>query len=465
MQEGGCVMDNQTQGQPTAVPKAQGKPSAARATQAGKDPTARERRARWEWVQASIWTDRMLAALENGVKGNVWFSLVDKVYNPKNLWAAWCKTARNKGSAGVDDITIEQYEREAEANLAWVAGQLRAGQYQPEAIRRTHIPKPDGTMRPLGIPTVRDRIVQGAIRQVIEPIFEKEFAPHSYGFRPGKGCKDALRRVNQLLEDGYAHVVDVDLKSYFDTIPHEPLMERVRERVADGRVLKLIESFVTARIMDDLAEWTPTAGAPQGAVLSPLLSNIYLNPLDHQMAAAGYEMVRYADDFVILCKSKQQAQAALDAVTAWTAQAGLALHADKTRIVDARTGPFEFLGYRFENGRRWPRQKSLVKLKDAIRLKTGRNDGRALPVIIGDVNRTLRGWFGYFKHSDKRVFPGVDKWIRGRLRSLLRRRLGLRGKGRGADHQRWPNAMFAGQGFYSLQAAHARACQPMKVAH
>jgi RNA-directed DNA polymerase len=415
----------------------------------------------------------MLEALENGVKGGTWFSLIDKVYKPANLWSAWCKSARNKGSAGVDQITIQQYQLEAEANLEHLAVQLRQGSYQPRPIRRTFIPKPDGTQRPLGIPTVRDRIVQGAVRQVIEPIFEKEFAAHSYGFRPGRGCKDALRRVDQLLGSGHRYVVDADLKSYFDsegrspdrTIPHDRLMAEVGRRVADGRVLKLIESFLTARIMEGLDQWTPVAGAPQGAVLSPLLSNIYLNPLDHLMAAAGFEMVRYADDFVVLCQTKEQAEAALDAVRSWAAQAGLTLHPDKTRIADARTESFEFLGYRFDRGRKVPRGKSMAKLRDAIRAKTRRNNGRALEVIIQDVNRTTRGWFGYFKHSHRTVFPKVDGWIRGRLRSLLRRRHKRRGKAKGTDHQRWPNAFFARQGFYSLKEAHARAGQPMQVAH
>jgi RNA-directed DNA polymerase len=435
------------------------------ATQGGANPPAGERRARWSWVQASVWTDRMLEALENGVKGGVWFSLIDKVYRPANLWSAWCNTARNKGSAGVDQITIQQYEREVQANLEHLAEQLRQGSYQPKPIRRTYIPKSDGKQRPLGIPTVADRIVQGAVRHVIEPIFEKQFAQHSYGFRPGKGCKDALRRVDQLLKDGYEYVVDADLKSYFDTIPHDRLMAEVGKRVADGRVLKLIESFLTARIMDGLEQWTPMAGAPQGAVLSPLLSNIYLDPLDHLMAAAGYEMVRYADDFVILCRTKEQAQVALETVKAWAAQAGLTLHPDKTRIADTRVEPFEFLGFRFDRGRRWPRDKSMAKLKETIRAKTRRSDGRALLVIVQDVNRTMRGWFGYFKHSHRTVFPSVDSWIRGRLRSLLRKRQKRRGKAKGADHQRWPNAFFARLGFYSLQEAYGRACQPMKVAH
>jgi RNA-directed DNA polymerase len=260
-------------------------------------------------------------------------------------------------------------------------------------------------------------------------------------------------------------VVDADLKSFFDTIPHDLLMKEVAKRVADGRVLKLIESFLEANIMEGLEQWTPAAGAPQGSVLSPLLSNIYLNPLDHQMAGAGYEMVRYADDFVILCKTKQEAQAALDAVAAWTAKAGLTLHPAKTRIVDSRIEPFEFLGYRFERGKRLPRNKSMVKLRDAIRTKTRRTDGRSLLVIIADVNRTLRGWFGYFKHSYKTTFPSIDGWVRGRLRSILRKRHKGRGKGRGNDHHRWPNADFIEQGLYTLKHAHARACQSVKAAH
>lgn len=435
------------------------------AKQAGDTLDTSKRRSRWPWVEASVWTDRMLAALENGVKGDVWFSLIDKVYKRSNLWSAWCATARNKGVAGVDQITIEQYEREVEANLERLAQELKLGTYQPKPIRRTYIPKADGTQRPLGIPTVCDRIVQGAVRHVIEPIFEKRFASHSYGFRPGRGCRDALRRVQALLDEGYHYVVDADLKSYFDTIPHQRLMEQVQKQVADGRVLKLIESFLKANIMEGLEQWTPTAGAPQGAVLSPLLSNIYLDPLDHHMESAGYEMVRYADDFVILCKTKEQAQAALEAVQTWTAQAGLMLHPQKTRIVEAPVEAFEFLGYRFNRGRRFPRRKSEVKLREAIRRKTGRTNGQSLPVIIENVNRTLRGWYGYFKHCHHTVFSEADGWVRGRLRSILRKRHKRRGKGRGRDHQRWPNKLFDTLGLYSLRQAHARQCQSVKAAH
>lgn len=456
-QEGGSVKEGPAQNEPAEVPTGD--------KQAGEADARRAGTGRWAWVEAAVWTERMLTALETGVKGGVWFSLIDKVYNPRNLWSAWAKAARNKGSAGVDGVTIDRYEKDVEANLSRLSEQLRAGSYQPKPIRRTWIPKADGKMRPLGIPTVGDRIVQGAIRHVIEPVFEKEFARHSYGFRPGRGCKDALRRVDELLRSGYRYVVDADLKSYFDSIPHDRLMQEVAKRVADGRVLKLIEAFLKARIMEGLDQWTPAAGAPQGAVLSPLLSNIYLNPLDHQMAGKGYEMVRYADDFVILCRSRQQAEEALEEVRRWTAGAGLTLHPDKTRIADARQESFEFLGFRFEKGRRWPRDKSKRKLRDAIRLRTPRTSGLSLRTIIALVNPVLRGWFGYFKHADRRAMNEVDGWVRMRLRSILRQRQKRKGRGRGADHQRWPNAFFAEAGLFTLELAHRAACQSMKMAH
>jgi RNA-directed DNA polymerase len=402
----------------------------------------------------------MLQALEQGVKGNCWFSLIDKVYKPANLWSSWSKVAANKGAAGVDHMTVKQYERDVEKHLGHVAEQLKAGTYQPRAIRRCHIPKPGSKdTRPLGIPTVQDRIVQGALRHVLEPIFEKDFARHSYGFRPGRGCKDALRRVQELLDDGYTHVVDADLKSYFDTIPHDKLMQRVREKVADGRVLKLIESFLTQGVLEGAEQWTPFAGAPQGAVLSPLLSNIYLNPLDHQMARLGFQMVRYADDFVILCRSSEEAEQALEQVRQWTAQAGLTLHPEKTRIVDERVEGFDFLGYHFGQGQRQPRKKSLSKLKDSIRAKTPRQSGHSMDRIIVSVNQTTRGWFGYFKHSRRETFAPLDAWIRMRLRSILRKRHGGSGRGHGLDHRRWPNKYFARAGLYSLLQAHKLACQ------
>lgn len=443
-------MTRPTETPPTHVPET--------ATQAG------EIRARWAWVEPSVWTDRMLAALERGVKGGVWFSLIDKVGSPANLSAAAAKVAAGGGAAGVDHVTAETFTRQLDRNVEKLAAQLRDGTYRPQAVRRVNLPKPGTTeTRPLGIPTVRDRVVQGALRHVLEPIFERHFAEHSYGFRPGKGCKDALRRVDGLWKNGHRYVVDVDLKSYFDTIPHDKLMDEVRRYVVDGRVLELVESFLKAEILDGMQHWTPESGAPQGAVLSPLLSNLYLNDLDHQLARAGFEMTRYADDLVIQCRSRDEAERALAMVQTWTAERGLTLHPTKTKIVDAETEGFEFLGYRFvkQRGehRRFPRPKSLAKVRATIRGKTKRTDGRSLCVIIADANRTLRGWWEYYQHSHRTVFGNLDSWVRMRLRSLLRRRRGLRGRGRGADHHRWPNAFFAERGLFSLKTAHALAVQ------
>jgi len=403
----------------------------------------------------------MLTALEQGVKGGKWFSLMDKVYALPNLRKAFARVQANGGAAGVDHQTVESFQNRLEENLDQLAQALREGSYRPQAIRRVWIPKPGGKeKRPLGIPTVRDRVVQGALRAVLEPIFERDFAAHSYGFRPNRGCKDALRRVHALLKEGCCWVVDADLESYFDTIPHQQLLERVKTKVSDGRVLSLVEAFLRQQVLETATGWTPEEGTPQGAVLSPLLSNIYLDPLDHHMAEAGFEMVRYADDFVILCHSEGEARRALEGVQQWTAMAGLKLHPDKTRIVEAtQPGGFDFLGYHFEQGRRWPRAKSLRKLKDALRQKTGRTNGHSFASIVADLNRTLAGWFEYFQHSHKSTFPTLDGWVRMRLRSILRKRLGKRGRGRGRDHQVWPNAFFTEHGLFSLATAHALARQ------
>lgn len=414
------------------------------------------------WVEASIWTERMLAALENGVKGGKWFSLIDKVARQRTLEIAWQKVAANKGAAGVDGQSIERFGYKASAYLEELSESLKSGTYRPQPVKRVEIPKGPGKTRPLGIPAVKDRIVQTALKLVIEPIFEKEFEETSFGFRPGRGCKSALREVDRLIKNGCTHVVDADLASYFDTIVHDRLMALVETRISDGRVLDLIRGYLKQDIISGLKRWTPIGGTPQGAVISPLLANLYLHPLDRLMRSKGYRMVRYADDFVVMCPSPDTAQSALAVISAWVAANGLTLHPDKTHVGDC-TVPgqgFEFLGYRFEAGRRWVRRKSLNALRDRIRTKTRRTRGNSLKHIIEDLNPMLRGWFGYFKHANSNVFKSVDGFIRRRLRSVLRKQQKRPGMGHcRKDHTRWPNAFFAERGLFTMTEAHALASQ------
>lgn len=417
-----------------------------------------ERKAPRYGAEPEVWTERMLTALEEGVKGGKWHSLIDKVIRKETLELGWQKVKRNRGSAGVDGVTVERFERRKEKNLTWLEEQLKAGTYQPEAVKRVEIPKERGKTRPLGIPVVRDRVVQNAIRMVIEPIFEKEFSERSYGFRPGRKAQEALRRVDELLKQGYRYIVDADIKEYFNTIPHEPLMKLVAKHIADGRVLDLIEEYLNQRIMSGMKVWKPTQGTPQGAIISPLLANIYLHPLDKQLEELGYEETRFADDFVIQCRSQQEAEQALETVKLWMAAAGLELHPGKTKIANlTETGSFEFLGYRFERkqGRdfRWPREKSIAKLRDAVRSHTPRTSGRSLEQVIGNVNRVVRGWFNYFKHAHRNSFPDQDKWIRQRLRAILKKRRKRPGCPKGADFQRWPNEFFHTRGLFSMVRA------------
>jgi RNA-directed DNA polymerase len=398
----------------------------------------------------------MLSALVNGVKGGKWFSLIDKVMAPTTLKAAWHKVRANKGAAGVDGLSIGRFAAKADLYLNELAAALREDTYRPQAVKRVEIPKGDGKTRPLGIPTVKDRIVQQAVKLAIEPIFEAGFCDGSYGFRPGRGCHDALREVDRLIKEGNTFVVDADLRSYFDTIPHERLMARVEEKVSDGRVLDLIRGWLKADILKGLEKWTPDGGTPQGGVLSPLLANIYLTPLDRLMASQGYRMVRYADDFVILTGSREEAAAALALVAAWVTENGLTLHPEKTRVGDCRQPGegFDFLGYRFEAGQRHVRSKSLQRFKDAIREKTRRTRGQSLEYVIADLNPMLRGWFGYFKHAHHFIFSTLDGLIRRRLRALLRKQEKRPGLGLCLDdHRRWPNAFFANAGLFALHAA------------
>ncbi len=414
-----------------------------------------------------VWTERMVAALDGRVEGG-WFSLMDKVTAMNTLWRGWDRVRRNAGAAGVDQVSVDRFERTAQTRLLGLQSALTSGSYRPDAVRRVDIPKGDGKTRPLGIPTVPDRVVQAAVLEVIEPIFEHQFEARSYGFRPGRGCKDALREVDEWLRKGHVHVVDADLKSYFDTIDHKRLRNLLHERIKDGSVLELIDRFLRQQVISDIGSWQPEEGTPQGAVLSPLLANVYLHPLDRLMRESGYVMVRYADDFVVLCGDADTARKALAQIQDWVCRAGLTLHPDKTRIADLSEegGHFDFLGYRFVRTQgqlqRRIKPKKLTALKAAIRELTPRRSGLATQVVVAQLNRMLKGVYGYFKHVSSRLTrhgPNSDlSLLDGRVRYRLRRMLAQRQRtcrsGRSVQaHTRWPNTFFQSLGLYSMQAA------------
>ena len=451
-QEDGCEMTRRRDYTPETVPFA--------ATPAGEPPAIAQ------WANSFVWTDRMLATLgcvhqhSGQVRGGKWHTLIDKVFSPHNLMSASGHVIGNQGAAGVDHQSTSGFALRECEELRHLEHELRTDTYRPQAIRRVWIPKLGSReLRPLGIPTVRDRVVQTALLHVLEPIFDATFAEHSYGFRHGRGCHHALEQVESALNAGFVHVVDADLKSYFDTIPHDRLLAAVAEKVSDRRVLALVQMFLKQGILDGLSEWTPEEGSPQGAVISPLLSNLYLNPLDHLVSESGFRMVRYADDFVILCRTREEAARALELVRAWVVDNGLTLHPTKTKIVDATTEGFDFLGYTFRGNLRLPRTKSEQKFKDGLRELTHRCNGHSLRVQCVLLKPKLQGWFQYFRHCHWSVFRDLDGWIRMRLRSILRKRQKKRGRGRGQDHQTWTNKFFAEHGLYSLGAAHTRVCQ------
>ena len=399
----------------------------------------------------------MLNRLANSGSQTKWFRLWDKVWQRKNLRAAVTAVLGNNGAPGVDGQSVARFKEKLEQELPRLERELRAGSYRAQAARRVWIPKPGGTeKRPLGIPAVRDRVVQTALRNVLEPIFEHDFAARSYGFRPGRSAHEAVAQVEALLNSGHTHVVDADLKSYFDTIPHDQLLERLSARIADGKVLELIQKFLQAGVMEAMKDWRPTErGTPQGGVISPLLANLYLNPLDHALAERGWELVRYADDFVILCRSRPEAEAAQAFIAGWTRAAGLSLHPEKTRLVDARQERFEFLGWsigvKAERSQKWPRSKSVQKLRARLRPLTKRTNGQSLGRIIEQVNPVLRGWRAYFGSEAWRL-GNEDGWLRKRLRAMLRKRQKRPGRGgTPGDHRKWPNHWFGAQGLYSLK--------------
>jgi RNA-directed DNA polymerase len=403
---------------------------------------------------------------QGGPKGGRWFSLIDKVWDERTLRAGFARVQANDGAPGVDGVDCERFAAQLEEEMPRLSADLRAGTYRPQPARRTWIPKPGSTeQRPLGIPTVRDRVVQAALKLVIEPIFEAGFHPNSHGFRPGRKAQDALTAVQRHLHAGLVQVIDADLKGYFASIPHERLLAAVGLKIADGRIIALIRHMLKAGIMEGLTLSEPDAGTPQGGVISPLLANIYLDGLDHLMAQHGHMMERYADDFVILCRTSEEATQALGLVQTWTAEAGLVLHPTKTRNVDMQQhgAHLDFLGFRFQrhHGKdggdrflRLVRPKSLDRIKDAIRELTPRNMGHGMHETIRKLNQTLRGWSGYFRAAILNIHQDLDKFTRRRLRSQLCKAHRMHCWGNGTAHQRWPNAYFGELGLFSLENAH-----------
>lgn len=297
---------------------------------------------------------------------------------------------------------------------------------------------------------------------MIEPIFEKDFLPVSFGFRPERSCKDALRVVDNSLKDGFTWVVDADLQNYFDTIPKSALLAMVETKISDSNIMNLLRQFLDQQVIEGMNQWTPVAGTPQGSVISPLMANLYLHGLDELLSNSDVKYVRFADDFVVMCRTRQDAINALEMIRSWVSSNGLILHPEKTHVGNCvvKGQGFEFLGYRFEAGRRWVRPKSKLALRDKIRLLTGRQRSGSLESIIAELNAVLRGWFSYFKHAHRSTFRAVDGFVRRRLRAILRKREKRPGFGRTpSDHHKWPNTFFATRGLFTLHEAFALASQ------
>jgi RNA-directed DNA polymerase len=422
------------------------------------------------------------------IRKKKWNSLIDKVYAPGNLAKAWERVRENNGACGSDGMTVETFGSAAEQRLATLAADLRAKTYRPQPVRRKLIPKGGGGMRPLGIPSVRDRIVQQAVLQILEPVFEPIFSTRSHGFRPGRGCATALSVVDRAIAAGYTHVVDADIQSFFDTVDHEKLLDAVNEEVADGSLLKLIRLILTAGVwMPATGEIEPTnLGTPQGGPLSPLLANIYLHRLDRTLMAAKYGLVRYADDFVIFARSEEEARAALClAEQVLTGELGLTLHPEKTRVVSVDDG-FEFLGFHYFRYAKKDvmckevRRKSVARFRDAVRMRTPRlrAQRRVKPKrltlarlrkndrvmgLIERLNPFLQGWHGYFKHVRlpfRQPFKALDEFVRRRLRSSIVGRTG-----NGWWTAQLSNAMLGQLGLVSVEKLHDAYLMSSRPAH
>ena len=353
-------------------------------------------------------------------------SLMGQVLDLRRLRAAYEAVRSNRGEPGVDGVTVEAFGEQLEANLAALVVELRAKTYRPQPVRRVWIPKPDGDQRPLGIPAVRDRVVQQAVLQVLEPIFEADFSSHSHGFRPGRSTFSALRELYGQVRDGHVWIVDVDIEKFFDEIPHEPLIEAVAERVADGSVLRLVRLFLEALIQDGYRVVRPKAGTPQGGVFSPLLANIYLARLDRVLEAEGISFVRYADDVRLNSRTEAGAQQALKRTGAVLQELGLRLSTRKTKLVRLSQG-VDFLGYRLirQKGHLnvYITPKALERFRQEVRRLTRRTAGKSLRVMVSRLDRYVRGWGEYFKRAQAAgVFDRHDRWITRRLRAFKAKR-------------------------------------------
>ena len=406
-----------------------------------------------------MWTEAMKEAI--GLlrqTGRKWYALYDKVIAPENLKRAWERIDRRvagkkrRQGAGVDGVTVGQFASHAEEELKRLNEELTAGRYEPKPVRRQYIPKAGSKkLRPLGLPAVRDRVAQEACLSMMEPIFDVEFLEQSHGFRPGRSVETACVQVEQHLLEGKTWVVDVDIEKCYDTIPHEALLDRVARRVSDGKVLGLLRKFLQSGVMEEMEVRYETTGTPQGGIISPLLANIYLHELDAALAKRGTAWIRYADDVVALCQSREEAERTLEVIRQTLDELGLKLSPDKTRIVHLDDG-FDYLGWHYQGKQRWPRQKSTQKLRQRLRDLTRRNRPGSLRTICEELTPIQRGWVNFCRngnvHGDCQT---LDQWLRRRLRSLLRQRHHLRGISKfGTDHSRWPNAFFTEHGFFSL---------------